>query len=78
VARFSEGPSNISEEEYRQADRREMARGAFFCIGGLIVTVLTYAGAVSSPRGGTYTIAWGAVVFGAWHFFHGLMGYIKN
>ncbi len=46
-----------------------MVFGALWCIGGIVVTVVTYSAAAS---GGTYVVAWGAIVFGAIQFFRGL------
>ncbi len=47
----------------------QMIRGGLFFIGGFAVTVVTYTNAVN---GGTYVIAWGAIIFGAIRFFRGL------
>jgi len=44
--------------------------GALWCIGGLIVTAVSYSAVKDS--GGTYIVAWGAVVFGGWQFLKGL------
>lgn len=46
-----------------------MLVGAIFFIGGIIVTVVTYSNAIP---GGTYIVAWGAILFGAIQFFRGL------
>jgi hypothetical protein len=51
-----------------------MLSGALWCIGGIFVTVITYLSAASSPTGGTYFVAWGAIIFGAVRFFQGLSG----
>jgi hypothetical protein len=40
------------------------------CIGGLIVTAVTYSNA--SNEGGTYVVAWGAIVFGGYQFIKGI------
>lgn len=40
------------------------------CIGGLIVTAVTYSNA--SDEGGTYLVTWGAIVFGGYQFIKGL------
>lgn len=48
---------------------RKSIWGAIWCIGGIIVTVVTYNNAVG---GGTYYIAYGAIGFGAYQFFQGL------
>jgi hypothetical protein len=51
-----------------EAGRRNMLMGALWFFGGLIVTIVTLAAA---SGGGTYIIAWGAIVFGAIQFFRG-------
>ena len=51
-----------------------MFRGALWCGGGILVTVVTYLAAENSPGGGTYVVAWGAILFGAIQFFRGLTG----
>lgn len=50
--------------------RQDMLAGAMWCIGGIVVTAVTYAGA---SGGGTYVVAWGAIVFGAVQFFRGML-----
>jgi hypothetical protein len=55
----------------RAAEKR-MFSGALWCVGGILVTLITYFSAASSPSGGTYIVAWGAIVFGALQFFQGL------
>ncbi len=54
------------------AAKKAIIRGALWCVGGLIVTVVTY-GAASGPGGGTYVVAWGAILFGGIQFCRGLM-----
>jgi hypothetical protein len=51
--------------------KRLMVRGALWFFGGSAVTLLTFMAAVRSPYGGTYIIAWGAIVYGAIQFFRG-------
>ena len=51
-----------------------MLHGGFWCLGGILVTVFSYIGAANSRSGGTYIIAWGAIVFGAIYFLQGLSG----
>ena len=48
---------------------RNIVIGLIFCIGGILVTALTYSAA---SGGGRYVIAWGAIVFGAIQFIRGL------
>ena len=55
----------------RAAGRKNMLFGTLWFIGGTVVTIGTFAMAVRAG-GGTYLIAWGAVVFGAIQFFRGL------
>jgi hypothetical protein len=63
--------SNLTKGQ-REAAQRNMLIGALFCAGGTAVTVLTYQAAASSPGGGRYLLAWGAILFGAIQFFRGL------
>lgn len=57
------------KEEEKKAGRSNMLFGALWCIGGIIVTVMTYN---ASSEGGTYIVAWGAMLFGAIQFIRGL------
>jgi hypothetical protein len=63
-----------SESPERAAANLRMLYGALWCIGGIVVTSLSYTSAANSPSGGTYVVAWGAIVFGAVRFFQGLSG----
>ena len=54
-----------------EAAQRNMLHGALWCIGGIVVTLVTYQMA-SGPGGGRYAIAWGAVIFGGIQFLRGL------
>jgi hypothetical protein len=36
--------------------------------------MMTYGAASSGEGGGTYVVAWGAIIFGALEFFAGLFG----
>lgn len=56
---------------------RKMLYGFIWALGGTIVTVATYQRAASSSAGGTYIIAWGAILFGIIDFFRGLSGWLK-
>ncbi|HUK09879.1 MAG TPA: hypothetical protein VLX09_18550 [Stellaceae bacterium] len=55
---------------YRAAGLKSAGLGTLWCVGGIPVTALTYAGA---SGGGTYAVAWGAVVFGAFQAVRGLL-----
>jgi hypothetical protein len=54
--------------------KRAMLSGVLWAVGGIIVTIVTYQLASS---GGTYVIAWGAVIFGIYDFVRGLIGWLK-
>jgi hypothetical protein len=54
----------------RAAANRNMLVGGLWCVGGIVVTVVTL---VSASGGGTYVVAWGAIIFGAIQFFRGLL-----
>lgn len=69
--------SDISNwcEQYKKANssaNRSIVLGAFFFFCGSIVTVVTYVEAVSRG-GGSYFLAWGAIVFGLLQFIRGLI-----
>lgn len=59
-------------------NKRRMISGALWCIGGIIVTAVTYSNASSSPTGGHYVIAWGAIIFGFIDFIRGFIGWSEN
>lgn len=59
-------------QAYRSAGTRNMLIGALFCVGGILVTVISYNAAANNAGGGRYVVAWGAVIFGAIQFFRGL------
>jgi hypothetical protein len=54
-----------------------MLRGGIVCGIGIVVTVGSYITAVSG-HGGTYVVAWGAIIFGGIRFFAGLMGMLSG
>jgi hypothetical protein len=62
-----------NENEFRGEAFKQMAIGAVIAIIGIIVTFVTYSIAASSSGGGSYVVAWGAIAFGGWRFFRGLM-----
>jgi Bacterial SH3 domain len=50
--------------------RANMRTGAIMCIGGIAITWITYS---LAANGGTYVVAWGAIVFGAIRFMNGVI-----
>lgn len=64
--------SNLAEHRTQarsSAGQKDMLYGALWCIGGIVVTVVTLQAAAG---GGTYVVAWGAILFGGIQFFRGL------
>lgn len=59
----------MKDAKSEQANK-DMLYGALWCIGGILVTAITYSAASSS--GGTYVVTWGAIIFGAIQFFRGV------
>ena len=57
----------------RKAGLKAAAIGAAWGIGGTLVTAVTYAAASSGSGGGTYFVAWGAVLFGGIQAIRGLI-----
>ena len=54
------------------AAKRNMLVGALWCVGGTVVTVVTYQAAANNPGGGSYLVAWGAIILGAFQFLRGV------
>jgi cation transport ATPase len=72
----------LSDERNRQISAaqkdnamKNMAIGGVICLIGLAISIGSYQAAASSPTGGSYTLAWGAVIFGGIQFFRGLSEY---
>jgi hypothetical protein len=64
-------PAQVADEQPADnsldaTNKSRMIRGGVWCIGGILITGLTYA---TAAPGGTYIIAWGAIIFGAMRFF---------
>lgn len=53
---------------------KDMLYGALWCVGGIVVTVVTMSAA---SGGGRYVVAWGAILFGGVQFVKGLINYSK-
>jgi hypothetical protein len=56
-------------EETNKVANKNMLYGSLWCIGGIIITALTYSAA---SNGGSYVITWGAIIFGGIQFFKGV------
>ena len=70
----ADAPAEPMDDPARAAANKRILWGAAWCLGGILVTVLSYAAAANSPAGGTYFIAWGAILFGAIQIFRGMTG----
>jgi hypothetical protein len=60
---------------YAKMHARHMVYGALWVVGGTAVTLITYGAA--SSGGGTYIVAWGAILYGLFDFIRGLIGWNK-
>jgi len=67
-----ENLTRLRAEAVNNAAKRTMIIGGLVFVVGSIVTISTYT---SASGGGTYVIAWGAIIFGAIQFFRGLSAY---
>jgi hypothetical protein len=54
-----------------RADVGAMLAGGLVCLVGILITAASYA---TTPSGGTYVMALGAILFGAFKFLQGLSG----
>jgi hypothetical protein len=52
-----------------------MLVGGIWCLVGVLITIITYAAAAD---GGTFVVAWGAILFGAIQFFKGLVQFLSR
>lgn len=59
----------IKEAKTERA-KKDITYGAIWCVGGIIVTAVTYSAA---SGGGTYVVAWGAILIGAIQLIKGLL-----
>jgi len=66
---------SLSFDELKERGKKNMLYGALWFIGGLVVTGATYAAA---SGGGTYVVAFGAVIYGAGQFIRGVLEYNKS
>jgi hypothetical protein len=62
----------------RSMGKKNMLYGALWCVGGLAVTIATFAFAAKNGGGGGYVVFWGAVIFGAIQFFRGLAQWLSK
>jgi len=59
----------IKRNAMRQTAEKNMLYGGLWCVGGILVTAATFSAA---SGGGSYVVAWGAIIFGAIQFLRGV------
>lgn len=69
-----EGMEDSYNKEKKEKAIKDIIFGALWCIGGIVVTIVTYNAA---SGGGTYVIAWGAILFGGIQLLKGLINYFS-
>ena len=67
IAEVTEARSEVANEKAEQL----MKSGAFWCVGGYLLTELTKT--LAEGNGGTHLIFWGAMLYGALQFLDGLI-----
>ncbi len=85
AAGFVPGGTKIAEIQIAGASglsakaigKKNLVRGLLWLVGGILVTAVTYSMAASSSTGGTYFVAWGAIIFGGIQFVKGLISYLS-
>ncbi len=58
-----------NDDGKKERARKDMIYGGLWFFGGIIVTLVTYS---SASGGGSYVVAWGAILFGGIQFFRGV------
>jgi hypothetical protein len=61
--------ARLDGDSRSDAMNKDVMQGGLWLAGGLVVTALTYS---SASGGGSYVVAWGAIIFGGIQFFRGL------
>jgi hypothetical protein len=67
----------IKSRAHRETGQRMMLAGAFWCVAGVVVTALTYSVAASAG-GGSFLVAWGAIVYGGIQIVRGFVEFVKS
>ena len=67
--------TRMRADAFAAAGKKEMLRGALWCIGGIAVTAITYS---LASEGGPFIVAFGAIIFGAIQFFRGLAQWMRK
>jgi len=62
---------HLHSQAYARSANRDLTVGGLWLLGGLLVTIGSYSLAASSPNGGHFVIATGAMLYGAIRLFRG-------
>jgi hypothetical protein len=75
VVRKSSGMAMLTRPKptTRKRARRHLIWGGLWCLGGLAVTLLTY---LTAAPGGTFVVAYGAIIYGLVRLVRGLREYL--
>ncbi len=66
------GPIELMHSQARaRSANRDLTVGGAWLLGGVLVTIVSYSMAASNPRGGTFVVATGAMLYGALRLFRG-------
>jgi hypothetical protein len=65
----------LKKQVHRDVAGKNIVFGVIWCVGGIAVTALTYQ---MASGGGTYFVAWGAILFGGIQCFKGLGQLVVN
>ncbi len=66
-----------ANEQWKQSGK-QILYGLLWGVGGALVSIITYVNAATSPTGGHFIIAWGAVLYGITLIFKGLDYRLSN
>ena len=62
----------MHSQSHARSANRDLTVGGAWLLGGLLVTMVSYNMAASSPGGGHYVIATGAILYGLLRLLRGL------
>ena len=66
----------LQQQIEKERNVKDLIYGFLWLIGGILVTAITYS--IASNEGGTYVIAYGAIILGGLQFLRGLFKYISG
>jgi len=66
-------PSYSARRDGQSIAHRHFTIGTLWLVGGIAVTAFTYSAASSGPGGGTYVVAWGAMLVGVTRLIRGFV-----